>query len=245
MRADPLDKAAGTRLISRSGTVRGFVGEFTRAAQSEAVSISPYFVPGDGGMETITMLGKRGVRMRVLTNSLAATDEPVVYAGYRRYLVSMLQNGVEVYELSPSLARQRARLGRFGDSLGMLHAKILVVDRGRLFISSLNIDGRSERYNTELGVLIDSPELAEDVLEMLDFEGSSYALRLDASGKGVEWVSGSGERQQVLTTEPETGAWLAASSRPSSACCCPRTGFDPAGRTAGAAPQPGRTLIGV
>ena len=55
----------------------------------------------------------------------------------------MLQSGVEVYELSPSLARQRARLGRFGDSLGMLHAKILVIDRARLFISSLNIDGRS------------------------------------------------------------------------------------------------------
>jgi len=208
LRADPLDKAAGTRLISRHGTVRGFVGEFTRAARSEAVSISPYFVPGDGGMETITMLGKRGVRMRVLTNSLAATDEPVVYAGYRRYLVPMLQNGVEVYELSPSLARQSARLGRFGDSLGMLHAKILVIDRGRLFISSLNIDGRSERYNTELGVLIDSAELAEDVLEMLDFEGSAYALRLDASGEGVEWVSGSGERQQVMTTEPETSGWL-------------------------------------
>ena len=130
-----------------------------------------------------------------------------------RYIVPMLQNGVEIYELSPSLARQRARLGRFGDSMGMLHAKILVIDRGRLFISSLNIDGRSERYNTELGVLIDSAELAEDVLEMLDFEGSSYALRLDASGKAVEWVSGSGEQQQVLTTEPETDAWLRFKSR--------------------------------
>ncbi len=213
LRADPLDKAAGTRLISRTGTVRGFVGEFTRAAQTEAVSISPYFVPGDAGMETITMLGKRGVRMRVLTNSLAATDEPVVYAGYRRYIVRMLRSGLEIYELSPSLARQRARLGRFGDSMGMLHAKILVIDRARLFISSLNIDGRSERYNTELGVLIDSAELAEDVLEMLDFEGSSYALRLDATGEGVEWVSGSGGKQQVLTTEPETDAWLRFKSR--------------------------------
>ena len=213
LRADPLDKAAGSRLESRRGTVRAFVGEFTRAAQTEAVSISPYFVPGDGGMETITMLGKRGVRMRVLTNSLAATDEPVVYAGYRRYLVPMLRSGVEVYELSPSLVRQRARLGRFGATTGMLHAKILVIDRARLFISSLNIDGRSERYNTELGVLIDSAELAEDVLEMLDFEGSSYTLRLDASGKGVEWVSGSGANQQLLTNEPETDAWTRFKSR--------------------------------
>ena len=213
LRADPLDKAAGTRLNSRTGTVRAFVGEFTRAAQTEAVSISPYFVPGDGGMETIEMLGKRGVRMRVLTNSLAATDEPVVYAGYQRYIVPMLKNGVEIYELSPSLVRQRARLGRFGPSTGMLHAKILVIDRARLFISSLNIDGRSERYNTELGVLIDSAELAEDVLEMLDFEGSSYTLRLDSTGKGVEWVAGTGDKQQVLTTEPETSAWDRFKSR--------------------------------
>jgi putative cardiolipin synthase len=213
LRADPLDKAAGTRLNSRTGTVRAFVGEFTRAAQTEAVSISPYFVPGEGGMETITMLGKRGVRMRVLTNSLAATDEPVVYAGYQRYIVPMLKSGVEIYELSPSLVRQRARLGRFGPTMGMLHAKILVIDRARLFISSLNIDGRSERYNTELGVLIDSAELAEDVLEMLDFEGSSYTLRLDATGKRIEWVSGSGDKQQVLTTEPETSAWDRFKSR--------------------------------
>ncbi len=213
LRADPLDKAAGTRLGSRNGTVRAFVGEFTRAAQTEAVSISPYFVPGDGGMETITQLGRRGVRMRVLTNSLAATDEPVVYAGYQRYIVPMLKSGVEIYELSPSLVKQRARLGRFGSSSGMLHAKILVIDRARLFISSLNIDGRSERYNTELGVLIDSAELAEDVFEMLDFEGSSYTLRLDATGKDIEWVSGSGDKQQVQTTEPETDAWTRFKSR--------------------------------
>jgi phosphatidylserine/phosphatidylglycerophosphate/cardiolipin synthase-like enzyme len=103
--------------------------------------------------------------------------------------------------------------------MGMLHAKILVIDRARLFISSLNIDGRSERYNTELGVLIDSAELAEDVLEMLDFEGSSYALRLDATGEGVEWVSGSGEQQQVRTTEPRPTRGC-ASSRGCSARCC-------------------------
>ena len=207
LRVDPIDKASGTRLNERTGTVRAFVGEFTRAAQTEVVAISPYFVPGKLGMETIEMLSRRGVRMRVLTNSLAATDEPVVYGGYRRYAVPMLRLGVEIHELSPSLVRQRGRLGRFGESLGMLHAKIIVVDRSRVFISSLNIDGRSERYNTELGVLIDSPEIAEDLLEMLDFEGSSYQLRLDSSRDGVEWISGTGERQQVLKSEPEASAW--------------------------------------
>jgi putative cardiolipin synthase len=207
LRVDPIDKAAGTRLEERTGTVRAFVGEFTRAAQTEVVAISPYFVPGRLGMETIEMLSKRGVRMRILTNSLAATDEPVVYAGYQRYIVPMLRAGCEIYELSPSLVRQAAKLGRFGDSLGMLHAKIIVVDHRRVFISSLNIDGRSERYNTELGVLIDSPEIADDLLKMLDFEGSAYRLRLDANGDGVEWVSGSGERQRALPADPEASTW--------------------------------------
>ncbi|HWK84290.1 MAG TPA: phospholipase D family protein [Caldimonas sp.] len=207
LRADPIDKIAGTRVTERTGTVRAFVGEFTRAAQQEVVAISPYFVLGKAGMETAEMLGERGVRMRVLTNSLAATDEAVVHGGYQRYVVRMLQAGIEVFELSPSLARQSSRLGRFGDTSGMLHAKIIVVDRARLFITSLNLDGRSERYNTEIGVLIDSGELAEDVLDMLDFEGSSYQLRLAPGGDGLEWISGSGERQKVYKNDPEASFW--------------------------------------
>jgi putative cardiolipin synthase len=175
--------------------------------RTEMVGISPYLVPGELGMRTIESMRRRGVRMRVLTNSLAATDEPLVYGGYERYVVPMLRLGVEIHELSPSLVRQHGRLGRFGDSLGMLHAKIIVVDRARVFISSLNFDGRSERYNTELGVLIDSPEIAEDLLDMLDFEGSSYRLRLAAGGDRVEWVSGTGEQEQVHEREPEAGAW--------------------------------------
>ena len=207
LRVDPLDKAAGTRLSDRAGTVRAFVGQFTRAAQREVVAISPYFVPGKLGMETIEMLSRRGVRMRVLTNSLAATDQPVVYSGYSRYVLPMLRLGMEIYELSPSLARAHGKLGRFGESQGMLHAKIMVVDRARVFIGSLNIDGRSERYNTELGILIHSPQIAEDLLSMLDFEGSAYKLRLAPAGDRVQWVAGTAENPQVHDHDPEAGLW--------------------------------------
>jgi putative cardiolipin synthase len=213
LRVDPVDKAAGSRLSERTGTVRAFVGEFTRAAHQEVVAISPYFVPGKLGMETIEKLSRRGVRMRVLTNSLAATDEPVVHAGYSRYVVPMLRLGVEIYELSPSLVRQRARLGRFGSSLGMLHAKIIVVDRARVFVGSLNIDGRSERYNTELGVLIESPEIARDLLDMLDFEGSSYKLRWQADRDQVQRVAGSQDAPMVYDGHPEVDAWTQFKAR--------------------------------
>ena len=175
LRVDPIDKISGSRLNDRQGTVRAFVGELTRAARTEVVAVSPYFVPGKLGMETIEMLSRRGVRMRVLTNSLAATDEPVVYGGYIRYAVPMMRLGLELHELSPSLVRE-SRLGRFAGAQGMLHAKILIVDQAKVFVGSLNIDGRSERYNTEIGMLIDSPEIAGELLDMLDFGNSSYRL---------------------------------------------------------------------
>jgi putative cardiolipin synthase len=206
LHVDPIDKIAGSRLNDRQGTVRAFVGEITRAARTEVVAVSPYFVPGKLGMETIEMLSRRGVRMRVLTNSLAATDEPVVYGGYIRYAVPMMRLGLELHELSPSLVRG-SRLGRFGGAQGMLHAKILIVDRAKVFVGSLNIDGRSERYNTEIGMSIDSPEIAGELLDMLDFGNSSYRLRLTQDHEGVEWVSGSEEGLAVFTQEPEVDRW--------------------------------------
>ena len=212
LHADPIDKISGSRLNDRRGTVRAFVGELTRAARTEVVAVSPYFVPGKLGMETIEMLSRRGVRMRVLTNSLAATDEPVVYGGYMRYAVPMMRLGLELYELSPSLVRQ-SRLGRFGSSQGMLHAKILIVDRASVFVGSMNIDGRSERYNTEIGLLIESPEIAAELLDMLDFGNSSYRLRLTPDHEGVEWVSGSEEGQVVHTAEPEADRWALFKAR--------------------------------
>jgi putative cardiolipin synthase len=212
LRFDPIDKISGSRLNDRRGTVRAFVGELTRAARTEVVAVSPYFVPGKLGMETIEMLSRRGVRMRVLTNSLAATDEPVVYGGYMRYAVPMMRLGLELYELSPSLVRQ-SRLGRFGGSQGMLHAKILIVDRASVFVGSMNIDGRSERYNTEIGLLIESPEMAAELLDMLDFGNSSYRLRLTPDREGVEWVSGGEEGQVVHAAEPEADRWALFKAR--------------------------------
>jgi len=89
----------------------------------------------------------------------------------------------------------------------MLHAKILVVDRTKVFVGSLNIDGRSERYNTEIGMSIDSAEIAGELLDMLDFGNSSYRLRLTQDHEGVEWVSGAEDSLAVFTQEPEADRW--------------------------------------
>lgn len=207
MYVDPVDKAAGTRVADRAGTVRAGISNAMRSADREVFVVSPYFVPGDLGMEAMTGLRARGVHLRLLTNSLAATDEPLVHAGYVRYRTDMLRIGVEIFELSPGMSRHLHRLGRFGDSLGMLHAKIVVIDRRRIFIGSMNLDGRSERYNTELGVLIDSADLAQDFLAMMDYETSAYRLQLDPAGARVQWLMRDGDEVRILDEEPEASFW--------------------------------------
>ena len=213
VQADPVDKIAGTRMADRSGTVRAFAAGVMRSAHKEVFVISPYFVPGELGMEAMRTLRAAGVDLVLLTNSLAATDEPMVHGGYLRYRKEMLEIGVQIYELSPSLSRRANELSRFGTTNGALHAKIIVVDKARLFVGSMNLDTRSERYNTELGVLMESPALATEFLDLIHFKGSSYRLRLAGADRHIEWVSGEGGGEQVLLDEPEAGPWLQLKAR--------------------------------
>ncbi len=122
--------------------------------------VSPYFIPGDRGVELMKDGVAHGVRMVVLTNSLDATDESLVYAGYARYRLQLLKAGVGLYELGARLATRDKQLGDFRSSSGRLHAKVAIVDRRRMFVGSMNLDGRSARLNTEIGLMVDSPELA-------------------------------------------------------------------------------------
>ena len=96
-----------------------------------------------------------GVKVTVLTNSLAANDEPLVHTGYARYREALLRVGVDLYELSPTRVRHNQRLHWPGTSLGRLHAKLAVVDRRLVFVGSMNLDPRSASKNTELGIVVE------------------------------------------------------------------------------------------
>ena len=200
---DPLDKTAGSRDLSREGTVRGDLSLVIRSAREEVVVASPYFVPGQEGMAAIRALRARGVKLRLLTNSLAATDEPFVHVGYARYREAMVRLGVDVREIGPGLVREHSRFGSFGRSLGRLHAQVAVIDRRIVFIGSMNFDPRSERRNTEIGVLMESPELARQVLELMDVDQTSYHVRLAADGESLEWAYIRDGHETVWTDEPE------------------------------------------
>jgi cardiolipin synthase C len=179
-------------------------------AKKELVISSPYMIPGRKGLESIEKLRNQDIKVTVMTNSLAATDEPLVHTGYSRYRYDMLLAGVDIYELSPSLTRSSKRLGAFGKSLGRLHSKTVVIDAETVFIGSMNLDPRSQATNTEMGMFFDSPQLAKELLRIINITKlqSAYRLRLQPDGPGIQWLATDGEKEIVLGIEPESSALL-------------------------------------
>jgi putative cardiolipin synthase len=170
--------------------------------------VSPYFVPTGKGADALAAIAARGIKVRVLTNSLAATDVMPVHAGYSRYRERLLRAGIELYELksrrmaaeapdAQDKADKKHGLGR--SSAASLHAKTFVADRHRVFVGSFNFDPRSVQLNTEMGLVIDSAELAGQISGGLDqrLRTDAYQVRLSPEGQ-LEWLDG----QQVLTSEP-------------------------------------------
>jgi putative cardiolipin synthase len=150
-------------------------------AQNEVFMTSPYFVPGDTGTQFLTALAQRGVRIQVLTNSLAATDETAAHSGYAHYRRQLLEGGVQLYELRPTPGTAQPVTARGTSSGVSLHAKTVVVDRRKVFIGSLNMDQRSKLLNTEMGLIIDSAPLAQAVREFFDnatLPANSYQVSL-------------------------------------------------------------------
>ncbi len=214
--ADPPEKieqmarGGGPVPAMNTDSVRYNVLERIRMAQTEVVVTSPYFIPGNKGVAAMKMLRGRGVKLKVLTNSLAATDEPLVHIGYSRYRGDMLKLGVELYELSPTRAGLNARLGMFGSTHARLHAKTAVIDRRHVFIGSMNFDPRSEKHNTEMGMVIDSPALARETLRLMDLDKlqASYRVRFKPPGTSrLQWLALNDEGEVELDDEPDANGW--------------------------------------
>ncbi|RPJ45632.1 MAG: phospholipase D family protein [Betaproteobacteria bacterium] len=183
--------------------------------QKELLIVSPYFIPGEAGVTWLANLVKRGVRVTVLTNSLAATDVGAVHAGYSRYRMALLEGGVKLHELKPDAieqARASNEKRRISGSRASLHAKTFVFDRQAVFIGSLNLDPRSVQLNTEIGVVCESPPLARELADSVEQNLGKIAWRLervvDTSGNArIAWnETGAGGMRQQLQ-EPEVSGW--------------------------------------
>lgn len=196
------------------------VSNLVGRTEREMVIVSPYFVPGKVGTRVLVNAARRGVSVRVYTNSLAATDVAAVHAGYSKYREDLVAGGVEVYELKPlpgELADENLRSPFASRSSGAsLHAKVYFFDRQKVFVGSMNLDPRSVEINTEIGLLIDSPPLTEVLLANLP-QGPSegwYSLALEprdtAKPDGATqlvWSTTEAGEAVSFTTEPLTTFW--------------------------------------
>ncbi len=172
--------------------------------------VSPYFVPMEQGVQAFGALVEQGVKVRILTNAMEATDVIAVHAGYSKYREPLLERGVELYETRRQRSENapKEKAGPFGSSGSSLHAKTFAVDGKRVFVGSFNFDPRSARFNTELGFVIESPSMAQAVSNV--FESSvhdrAYELQLDESGK-IVWLEETASGMRRLTQEPSTSFW--------------------------------------
>lgn len=188
---------------------------YIEAATKELVILSPYFVPGRQGTENLVKLAERGVRVRILTNSLSSTDVSIVHAGYARYRKALLRGGVELYELNKVTEqheRDAVKKAKIGSSKSSLHAKAFAVDRQTAFIGSLNLDPRSVVQNTEIGVVIQSSEIATMISDGFDrnIDRVAFRLGLETDSSGVEHLTWTGlinGEEKTLATEPYSSFW--------------------------------------
>ena len=177
--AVPREDLLATRLHQAVGNI-----------ESRFDGVSAYFVPGVAGVKAFRTLESRGVQVRMLTNSLEATDVLPVHAGYAKRRPAMLRSGVELFELKKQAAPNDSTsgLGPFGSSGASLHAKTFAVDGQRIFIGSFNFDPRSTTLNTEMGLLIDSESMALGVHSAFDRGLDGLAWRVEMQDKHKVWI---------------------------------------------------------
>ena len=192
------------------------LAEQASEVQTELLMVTPYFIPSPEELRLLKEERDRKARVRILTNSLAAAPSVEAYSGYIHYRVGLLQQGVELYEVRALLGNTRgsgqtkaiSRHGNYG-----LHAKLFVFDRKVAFVGSMNFDQRSKHLNTEIGVLISSPELSReiaarfDALTQLD---NAYTVTLDdgAAGKPrLVWKTQEDGKVIEYRKEPARDEW--------------------------------------
>ncbi len=186
----------------RPSVTTAYLQQMVSEAAEELIVISPYFVPQKQGVDFFAALVRKGVRVVIISNSLASTNHNSVHAVYARYRKPLLRQGIELHELRPRFESMET------DTKLTLHSKVATVDRRKLFVGSFNLDPRSLYLNTEMAMAVDSAELAHDMAtSILDtLPDQAYKLRLSHKGK-LQWLLQTAGVEEVITTEPQTSLW--------------------------------------
>jgi putative cardiolipin synthase len=197
------DTLEGEGISRKMATI---IPEFSKTARNELLIVNAYLIPNEDMLNNARDLVQKGVKIKVLTNSLASQDVPAVNSHYGPWRKAILEAGIELYELRPDAAiKAQTDTPPIVSGFIGLHSKASVVDRTRVYIGSFNLDPRARDFNTEMGVLIDSPELAEElaqVAEELMQPQNSWQVKLNEEGKPI-WQSG----EDVRTRQPAQSFW--------------------------------------
>nr|WP_157900359.1 phospholipase D family protein [Rhodoferax koreense] len=229
MLADQPSKIEGDEGDAEPTVVDGLLGLMQRA-QKDMLVISPYFVPGERMLDVMKTMRERGVRIRVLTNSLASNDAPLAHAGYARYRERLLDIGVELYEMRTEQGGERSAFGSsmsgsgngggraslagsgdgslVGGSRASLHSKALVIDERLVIIGSMNLDLRSKLQNSEIALLMRSPDLAQRSMRLIEPTMLTGAYRVESKDGRLVWHAPQGSGLPDSTTEPDASLSL-------------------------------------
>ena len=179
-----------------------------REAEEEVIAVTPYLVPGKDGIEFWRSITAKGVRVLMVTNSLASNNHKAVHSGYAHYRKKLLNAGVELYEARANAA-DVASAGTSDAETLTLHTKAMLIDGKRLFVGSLNQDARSREINSEMGLLIDSPEMGEQLSSRLLAALPELAYRVERDERGrLQWRGQIDGVEVIETKEPLTSWWL-------------------------------------
>ncbi|MBD9668146.1 phosphatidylserine/phosphatidylglycerophosphate/cardiolipin synthase-like enzyme [Variovorax paradoxus] len=201
-------------LAAGSDTVVEGLLQLIGQARTDLLIISPYFVPGPDMKQAFAAARSRGVRIRVLTNSLSSNDAPVAHVGYSRHREDLLRMGVELYELRSEQASvgnafgSSGSGGSLGESRSMLHSKVLVMDGRLLVVGSMNLDLRSQLQNTEIALLVRSAELSRAASAQIERGMREGSWRVELNDGSLVWRAPEGSGLKDTSTEPDASLTL-------------------------------------
>lgn len=189
-------------------------------ARAEVLLVTPYLIPSAQGLQVLEQLTRRGVRVRVLTNSLASAEMlPVAHAGYSRHRAALARAGVELHEMRPGPHEPGRWRSPARWSGGSLHTKAFVIDRQHVLVGSMNLDPRSREANTEIALLLDSPALGRTLGALFDEAVDptrAWQVRWvepDGDVPHLQWQAREGGLPLQTAHEPEAGLWRRALAR--------------------------------
>lgn len=192
------------KVKTQSSQLAESLSERLNAATDSIVLISPYFVPTEAGTLALKKLVEKGIKITIITNSLASNDVFAVHGWYAKYREDLLESGIELWEMKAS-AEIKRQWSLIGSQRASLHAKVIVIDDADVVVGSMNWDPRSANLNTEMAVVVDHPDYAKSVTSQLNDVLPQVAFNVVIREGDIVWIDG--VTQEQFDSEPEASVW--------------------------------------